>query len=97
MSEKDTSPEELLKKSSARLFVVGGVLLVVPLIVVIFESSICSNSSSTCLNSGATKIINTIFPYPMLAGGLLIGYAMKRFADSKQAESTNEDDEPDKI
>jgi len=96
LSEKDNTPKELPKRYSVRLFAVGGVMLVVPFILVLFEGSACMNAASTCLGSGTTRIINTIFQYPMLAGGLLIGYGMKRLADSKQGES-EEDISPDEI
>ncbi|MHB2037671.1 MAG: hypothetical protein ACYCPW_13160 [Nitrososphaerales archaeon] len=92
MSKKYTMPKELPKRYSARLFAVGGILLLVPFAFVLFEGSSCANATPTCLSSGTTKFINTIFPYPMLAGGLLIGYGMKRLADSKQAESEAEEE-----
>ena len=92
MSEKNSKPNGLPKRYSVRLFAVGGILLLVPFAFVLFEGSSCANATPTCLSSGTTKFINTIFPYPMLAGGLLIGYGMKRLADSKQAESEAQED-----
>ncbi len=69
-------------------------MLVVPLIVTISADSACTGGATGCLSSTASRIIDTIFPYPMLAGGLLIGYGMKKVADSKQEESEDEEDVP---
>ena len=76
-----------------RLFVIGGILLLVPIIVILFSDSTCVDGASTCLGSTTIRIIDTIFPYPMLGGGLLIGYGMKKLADSKE-ESEDEEDVP---
>ena len=77
-----------------RLFVNGAILLVVPLVVVISIDSVCAGGATGCLSSTTNKIIDTFFPYPMLAGGLLIGYGMKKLADSREEESEDEEDVP---
>lgn len=74
------------------LFLLGSLLLVVPLIIIILLGSVCSGNANSCFNAGTTRFIDTIFPYPMLAGGLFIGYGMKRVADSKAEESEDDDD-----
>ncbi|MGA2874967.1 MAG: hypothetical protein ABSE82_05420 [Nitrososphaerales archaeon] len=94
MSEKDTPKDKLPKKFFVRLFVIGGILLVVPLILIISADTVCTGGATFCLSSSTIRIIDAIFPYPMLAGGLLIGYGMKKIADSKQEESEDEEDVP---
>ena len=60
-----------------RLFVIGGILLVVPLILIISADSVCTGEPLLS-DSSTIRIIDTIFPYPMLAGGRLIGYGIKK-------------------
>ena len=94
MSRDDLPKDKLPRKFFVRLFVIGGILLVVPLILIISADSVCTGGATGCLSSSTIRIIDTIFPYPMLAGGLLIGYGMKKVADSKQEESEDEEDVP---
>jgi len=94
LSEKDTPKDKLPRKFFVRLFAIGGILLVVPLILIISADTVCTGGAVGCPNSSTIRIIDTIFPYPMLLGGLLIGYGMKKVTDSKQEESEDEEDVP---
>ena len=58
-------------------------MLVLPLALVLATNPVCPPSTETiCSTSSAYKFVLTFFPYVMLAGGLIIGYNMKRIADS---------------
>jgi hypothetical protein len=92
LSDKETKRTESPRKSLVQLFVIGSLLLIVPLILIVFLGFACGDDTSACFGSSTARVIYTISPYPMLGGGLLIGYGMKRLADSRAEES--EDDGP---
>lgn len=73
-----------------RSFVLGGILLVGPLLIIAWQGDVCATRTVTCLGIADNKIFDTIFPYLMVAGGLFIGFGMKRFADAQREETESE-------
>ena len=55
-----------------------------PLVFAITLGYPCNGGSTDCASSEYARMMNTFFPYPMIAGGLLIGYGMKKIADSSE-------------
>jgi hypothetical protein len=84
LSDPRTAPRDLPKRSPKIVFVAGAILLLLPLIIVLAQNSTCVSGTFGCFGSDANRIIDAVFPYPMLCGGLLIGYGMKILADSKE-------------
>ena len=82
---------ELSRRSIVIFFSVGALMLVIPVGVVLSENSACKASPADCNRTDAYRYLVSAFPYIMIAGGLLIGYNMKRISDSMNEE--NLDDE----
>ena len=70
------------RRSIITFFAVGGILLVFPLALVVTTNPVCGIDSSAICSTPAYKFGLSFFPYLMLAGGLIIGYNMKRVSDS---------------
>ncbi|MDG6995235.1 MAG: hypothetical protein JRN52_04855 [Nitrososphaerota archaeon] len=81
-SRRRTSRKPPSRRSIITFFVVGGILLVFPLALVVTTNPMCGADSSTLCSTPAYKFGLSFFPYLMLAGGLIIGYNMKRVSDS---------------
>ncbi len=81
------------KKSFALVFAMGAMMLVLPLAFVLSSSPQCAPiSGPMCSETSAYKFGISLFPYVMLAGGLIIGYNMKRIADSLKPPARPEED-----
>lgn len=92
MSDKE---KPRFHRSTIQLLIIGVLLLLIPLTIVLSAGSSCNANGSGCISNGEDKIINDAFPFPMIAGGLLIGYGMKRIADSKREDDDEEGSPPD--
>lgn len=68
----------------------GTILLLSPIMVVVFQGSACSSFLTYCLGDNINKYVDAFLPYVMLAGGLFIGYSMKKIADSHIVEAEDE-------
>ncbi|MCL4519124.1 MAG: hypothetical protein M1587_08010 [Thaumarchaeota archaeon] len=83
------------KRSLATFFAIGGMMLVLPLALVLATNPVCTpNTETICSTSSAYKFVLSFFPYVMLAGGLIIGYNMKRIADSVKPVDIASEAEP---
>ncbi len=67
--------------SLLRLLVVGIALLALPILIVIFQVEVCTAKATFCLGVRDNKFIDSVFPYVMLTGGLIVGLGMKRLSD----------------
>jgi hypothetical protein len=73
-------------------FSVGAIMLVLPLALVVSSSPSCT-PGSVCSKSNVYRFGYTLFPYIMIAGGVIIGYNMKRLSDSlRPSEPTENED-----
>ena len=64
--------------------------MIVPLVMVAWQGDACVTKSVSCLGPAYNKVFDMVFPYLMLAGGLFVGYGMKRFADTQKEEAETE-------
>lgn len=57
-------------------------MLVLPVVLVFATNAPCTSESGSVCSTAAYKFGVSFFPYVMVAGGLIIGYNMKRVSDS---------------
>jgi low affinity Fe/Cu permease len=89
-SRMQTLPQ---KNNTLASFAIGAALLVVPLILIlVWGSSACMQTfaPSYCISTKTFMTVSSFLPFVMLVGGVLIGYRMKKIADSLTPR-----DEPD--
>lgn len=68
-------------------------MLVLPLALVVATTPACTSESGSLCSTSSYKFGLSFFPYVMLAGGLIIGYNMKRVSDSlRPPEGTRDAD-----
>ena len=65
-------------------------MLAGPLLIIAWQGDVCATRTVSCLGPADNKLFDMIFPYLMLAGGLFVGYGMKRFADTQGEEMESE-------
>jgi hypothetical protein len=90
-----TKRPEVTRRDVILLFAIGSLMLVIPLGTILTENSMCRANASSCINSESYRYLVSSFPYVMIAGGLLIGYNMKRISDSINYDDQDEEADPD--
>ena len=82
------------RRSIVLLFTVGSCLLIVPLAIVLIGSPLC-RADSICSSNQDYRVEISTFPYVMIGGGILIGYNMKRIADSMKFDNSENGESED--
>ena len=88
-----TKRPEVTRRGVIVLFALGSLMLVIPFGTIVTENSMCRANAASCIHSDSYRYLVSSFPYVMIAGGLLIGYNMKRISDTINYEE--HDEEPD--